>query len=939
MPTTKTFNNTSYNIPLEGELNWASLSDFLVDIADNAQTTNKQKIATRVATATPVTVLAATDCVIISDLAAPGAVAVNLPAGVATQVFTVVDGKGDAGTNNITITPAAGTINGAATYVIDSNRAGVTLVYNGTEWTVIAEFISSGDIPRNQIASGSADHVVINDGSGDLSSEAALAASRGGLGTSGAAFTGYVQANAGVFSAAAISASDLPTLIDATKIADGSVTNTEFQYIGGVTSDVQTQIGTKVTGDASSTDNAIARFDSTTGKIIQNSGVTVDDSNNVVGVVDITPTTLNSVAIADYLTTTNTKAVTNKDIDGGTASNTSRITVPKDTKANLEALTRKEATLVYASDLDKLYADDGTSLKEIGSGGSGINYLADYFTADTLGTVGSGNVTDTGNRATGAVMAAWQSTNTANISLSVSATNPLRNLNNYLFTGAGNNATGTTFVESPAFQLHIADLGKPVTVSFDIADVTADGNFDVCMVRYNSSGTYQEKISIAGNASGATPASAKLPTGISQFNGFFIANSTVDDYYALRFRRLAGTDVPRLDSNKISPDSIIQGAAITDWVSYTPTFSAAFGTVTSINFEWRRVGSQMEIRGRATASAPTTGAGHVFIPSGYTIGTSAADGFAISGFMITDSASPILTILPNAGQTYFSIDNNTSSLPNLNSIFTTGGAFTIQATIPITGWSSNVTMANRAVEEFAYNTGGTTAAGGSNTTSFAYGGAGVAIGSIASTTANSYTAFTIQWQTPRQATDIETVEFNDGNGWFPVVNRRMQGHAQGTSNYGVTVEPSTTTKSIVYFGNKGAVGSSATYAGDGSTWASISAWKWRVRKVSGGSTVGFPINGTNLLEAKTYQIITSTSTISCAPTYVLYVGNGSSITFNLTTAGGINGTLMRFKNIHSTSLTIDANSSETIDGSATKVLAQWATCTLMAYEGNWVTVA
>lgn len=36
-----------------------------------------------------------------------------------------------------------------------------------------------------------------------------------------------------------------------------------------------------VTGPASSTDNAIARYDLTTGKIIQNSGVTIDDSNNL----------------------------------------------------------------------------------------------------------------------------------------------------------------------------------------------------------------------------------------------------------------------------------------------------------------------------------------------------------------------------------------------------------------------------------------------------------------------------------------------------------------------------------------------------------------------------------------------------------------------------------------------------------------------------------
>ena len=43
-----------------------------------------------------------------------------------------------------------------------------------------------------------------------------------------------------------------------------------------------------VTGPALSTDNAIARYDLATGKIIQNSGVTIDDSNNIDGAITIT---------------------------------------------------------------------------------------------------------------------------------------------------------------------------------------------------------------------------------------------------------------------------------------------------------------------------------------------------------------------------------------------------------------------------------------------------------------------------------------------------------------------------------------------------------------------------------------------------------------------------------------------------------------------------
>jgi hypothetical protein len=49
-----------------------------------------------------------------------------------------------------------------------------------------------------------------------------------------------------------------------------------------------------VDGPASATDNAIVRYDGTTGKLIQNSSVTIDDSNNVSGVVQLNATTLDA---------------------------------------------------------------------------------------------------------------------------------------------------------------------------------------------------------------------------------------------------------------------------------------------------------------------------------------------------------------------------------------------------------------------------------------------------------------------------------------------------------------------------------------------------------------------------------------------------------------------------------------------------------------------
>jgi hypothetical protein len=93
--------------------------------------------ASRVATASPVTV-ATSDHYVFTKLTVAGAVAVNLPSSPTTgQVFIIKDAKGDAGANNVTITPAAGTIDGAASYVLNVNYGSVTLIYNGTEWSVI----------------------------------------------------------------------------------------------------------------------------------------------------------------------------------------------------------------------------------------------------------------------------------------------------------------------------------------------------------------------------------------------------------------------------------------------------------------------------------------------------------------------------------------------------------------------------------------------------------------------------------------------------------------------------------------------------------------------------------------------------------------------------------------------------------------------------------
>lgn len=76
------------------------------------------------------------------------------------------------------------------------------------------------------------------------------------------------------------------------------------------------------------------------------------------------------------------------DFQGGTASDTSRITLPKAASATLSALTRKQGTIVFDTDVNKPYFDNGSTLLAIGTGsGSGdVNHIT-YGDAE-IGTNG-----------------------------------------------------------------------------------------------------------------------------------------------------------------------------------------------------------------------------------------------------------------------------------------------------------------------------------------------------------------------------------------------------------------------------------------------------------------------------------------------------------------------------------------------------------------------
>ena len=185
---------SSHTIPAAGELNWAALNSFLIDLADGAQCTTFQKFAVRQATSDPVTV-AATDCIISLKIAATADV--NLPAGADKQIFMVYDEQGDAATNTKTINRAGSdTIEGGTSITLTTNNECVILshVASATDWKVVGRFRPN---PIGATVGGfTASRAIVSNGSGFLVASATsttqLEYLQSAAGTTGTASTNIV---------------------------------------------------------------------------------------------------------------------------------------------------------------------------------------------------------------------------------------------------------------------------------------------------------------------------------------------------------------------------------------------------------------------------------------------------------------------------------------------------------------------------------------------------------------------------------------------------------------------------------------------------------------------------------------------------------------------------------------------------------------------------
>lgn len=532
-----------------------------------------------------------------------------------------------------------------------------------------------------------------------------------------------------------------------------------------------------------------------------------------------------------------TQAFTNKDFQGGTASNTSRITVPSAATATLAGLTRKQATIVYDTTLNQLFSDDGSNLNPVGSGAGEKNYVS-------TGTSNAGGWT-----ASGAGITVATDTTAADLPRAQTSKSGI----------LLSRASGSTAYGYYRFTLDAADYNRKLKIKFDQKPggsyVAADFRVDIYSnTAADYSGT-STRLALSTDASAVTA----LVNLTGQFQCAFDASGSAAPYMELRVGLNASTSGTTLAISDVivGPGIQPQGAVVGPWLAYTPTVTGL--TTPTVAAYYRRIGDSVQIFGSVINSANTSSATITFsLPSGLTINTAALpagtsnstgqrfgnatlylnspnDYYTATVQYSSSTAVQFFTLGAGVGTAASAMNQWGSSQPSTWG--STSDKFEFNAIIPVNEWvgSGTINVVQNDVEYAASTTGTWDAAAAAGNSVYGPGGAPMS-GSLTAARAK-----VVQFQTPLQATDDIRLEYFSGsnNGWtdasisiYPAVNWPSAG-------FGASVSVGTAANQVTVNFNQYAAPGSTYNNATGQNWSSGSYSAWRVKKTKGGLAVGF----------------------------------------------------------------------------------------------------
>lgn len=526
-------------------------------------------------------------------------------------------------------------------------------------------------------------------------------------------------------------------------VPSGNLAATDVQ---GALNELQTDIDGRIAGPASATDNAIVRFDGITGKLSQDSVVTVDDVGVTSGITQlnvdnlrldgstisstsaadmiIVPTALYATEVQGAFRTTGYVAHTPVDNTASGANQT--LTINGKNIRLTGALTSidmmiadafgKEVTLINRTGGAVTINHDtgGTAAYRIYTGtGTAVTLEIDaamHFVYDgttqrwnIVGGTGSGSGTgginyidnsDFEANATGWVtyadaagVAPVDGTGgAANITFAQSTSSPLRGTASGLLTKDAVDRQGEGF--SYDFTIDSTDQTKLISVSFDYETSANYADADMLIYVYDVTNSRLIEVidrDLNANAQGSFSGIFQAsPDSTSYRLIFHISSTSALDYTVKIDNVIVGPKAPA-----------VKGAIVTDWEDFTPTGTWVSGNETYTG-NYRRVGSDIEVQYKILLTgAPTNAELDLNLPSGLVIDTdklkrSAGTSTEVGSGKLLDGGSTIY----DATVVYASTTSVRVRVPNVGGTYL-GGGTPLSSTVPFT-WASgdevNVTV-------------------------------------------------------------------------------------------------------------------------------------------------------------------------------------------------------------------------------------------------------
>lgn len=482
-----------------------------------------------------------------------------------------------------------------------------------------------------------------------------------------------------------------------------------------------------VVGPASATSNAIPRFNLTTGKILKDSGVIISDAGVITSPVTNGDVTIqpNGSGLLQTASIRNIGRVTNalsQNIASTLGENsTLKLGVAKNMRLNnfgllsvslletnysgaIPPLGGQEITLVNVSGhsimLNNLTGTATSTSKQINTG-MGRNYtLAErasvslvYNDQETVWEIIAPPtyskldlVYQTPN---GPDSASWTTGNNATFLgagtisgiFTDNTATPLQGSGSYKYTQAAGSLNDYVVSRTQAVPKRFR--GNNAVVTFPYTYDGADNDMELIVYDVTNAAIINASVQKNIKATGATQGFFRMP--------IVIPATCLNIRFGFRTRVLNSGKIFEFASLEASSNVLADVSTVTAWQSYTPTFTG-FGSPSAIEFFWRQVGENIEVKGKFTSGVSTTTEARISLPNNYTsAGVSKIPTIQVAGYAGKNASTVTVIPLIEPSATYLTFGqqiatgNGAFTKTNGDSLVVNGSQLGFTATVPVAG--------------------------------------------------------------------------------------------------------------------------------------------------------------------------------------------------------------------------------------------------------------